>query len=320
MLRKGILLLAAWVVAGCSTQYVPVESADEGLLTEPVPVERPIGEILTYPLERLPLPPILPAVAIVLSSSQPAYAEVADELARRLKRYTIYDLSDDEQVPVSVMKVINDSNPGAVVAIGLRAARSTVAMSEKPVVFSQVFNYQDYDLLRQDSRGVAAHAPVDAQLAAWKRIDPALSRIGIIVGNGHDALIAEAREAAEAQGISLRVQITHSDQETLYFFRRMIHDIDGFWLLPDNRVLSPRVLQEILAEAARQDVPVNVPSESMLKLGAMVSMSTVAADIAETIVSIVEQIQAGYLARIPPVTKLSALRVRTNETTQVVRR
>ena len=93
-------------------------------------------------------------------------------------------------------------------------------------------------------------------------------RIGVIIGEGHDDLIEDARRAAEKHEIELRVQVTHSDQETLYFFRRMVRDIDGFWLFPDNRILSGRVLQEMLADANRQQVPVTVPSDSMLQLGA----------------------------------------------------
>ena len=279
-----------------------------------------MAEIKTTSLARIPFPLRLPPVAIVLTNKQPAYADIALELTRHFRKYKIYDLSESGQVPVSVLRVINDSNPGAVVAIGLRAARSSVAMSEKPVVFSQVFNFQQHDLLQQNSRGVAALAPLDAQLAAWKDIDPTVARIGAIVGEGHDDLIADARQSAARHGIDLRVQVTHSDQETLYVFRRMIRDIDGFWLLPDNRVLSARVLQQMLEDASRHHVPVTVPSESMLQHGAMISMSTVASDIAATIVKVVRQIQAGGLAEVPPITQLSEIRVTTNDTTQVVDR
>jgi len=318
MLRTGILLFMALAFVGCSTQYLepePVVDSRPEIVFEP-----PIAEIKTTSLARIPFPPRLPRVAIVVTNKQPAYADIARELTRHFKKYRIYDLSDTGQVPVSVLRVINDSNSGAVVAIGPRAARSSVAMAQKPVVFSQVFNYQEHDLLQENSRGVAVLAPLDAQLAAWKDIDPTVTRIGVIVGTGHDELIADARLAAERHGIDLRVAVTHSDQETLYVFRRMIRDIDGFWLFPDNRVLSARVLEQMLEDATRQHVPVTVPSESMLQLGAMISMSTVAADIAATIVKVVRQIQAGDMARVPSITQLSEIRVTTNDTTQVVKR
>ena len=101
------------------------------------------------------------------------------------------------------------------------------------------------------------------------------------------------------------MQVTHSDQETLYFFRRMVRDIDGFWLFPDNRILSGRVLQEMLADANRQQVPVTVPSDAMLEMGATLSISTVAADIARTIVKVIREVQSGRLESLPPITQLS---------------
>lgn len=318
--RIGLALLAAaFALGGCALPSLRQDAAPE---PQPeIVVEPPLQGVSVTPLTPKPLPPPrLPQVAIVLTNSQPAYADVAAELARHFARHEIHDLGQSARPPVSIMHSINDSNSDAVIAIGLRAAQSAVAMSQKPVVFSQVFNYEEHGLLGERSRGVSALAPLDAQLAAWKGIDPTIARVGLIVGKGHDRLIADARTAAERHGIELHVQVSGSDQETLYFFRRMIRNIDGFWLFPDNRVLSPRALQEMLGEARRQQVPVNVPSESMLQLGAMVSMSTVASDIASTIVEIVRRIQAGGLARVPPITQLSEIRVVTNDTTQVVER
>lgn len=312
VLRKGALALAAMLFAGCATQDLPLEPpvAEEPVvvISEPAPAPPPVE---AAPAEPVPAPPPLPAVAIVLTSSQPAYADVADELARHFDDHEIYDLSDSSQPPVSVLRRINDKAPGAVIAIGLRAAQSSIAMSEQPVVFSQVFNYRHHDLLQANSRGVAALPPMEAQIAAWKEVDPAVTRLGLIVGEGHEDLIAEAEIAAQRHGIQLVVQVTSSDQETLYFFRRMVRDIDGFWLLPDSRVLSARVLQQMLEEARRQQVAVSVPTESMLALGAMISMTSTAADIAAKIAGIVRSIQAGSFDLVPPITDLSEIRVVT---------
>ena len=146
-------------------------------------------------------------------------------------------------------------------------------MSDKPVVFSQVFNYQDHNLLTNNSRGVAAITPLEAQLEAWLQADPTITRIGAIIGDGHDDLIAEAELAAERHGVELRVQVTQSDQETLYVFKRMVREIDGFWLFPDNRILSRRALQQIMADARYQKVSVLVPNQSMLQMGGSVSVA-----------------------------------------------
>ena len=319
VLRKGTLALAAMLLAGCATQTLPVEPPAE---VEPVvvvsePTPPPVEEA---PPKPVPAPPPMAPVAIVLSGSQPAYADVARELSQYFDNHEIYDLSDASRPPVSILRLINDDAPSAVIAIGLRAAQSSVAMSDQPVVFSQVFNYRHHGLLKDSSRGVAALPPMDAQLAAWKEFDPTVARLGLIVGEGHEDLVSEAEIAAQRHGVQLVVQVTSSDQETLYFFRRMVRDIDGFWLLPDSRVLSARVLQQMLAEAEQQRVAVSVPTESMLSLGAMLSMTSTAADIAAKIAGIVRSIQAGNLDRVPPITGLSEIRVVTKGAAQAGQR
>jgi ABC-type uncharacterized transport system substrate-binding protein len=269
-----------------------------------------------------PAPPVvvaLPEVTIVLTSRDAAYEDVAIELGKHLQKFTIFDLSNNQQPPVVTFRSINDSDSRAVIAIGLRAATSSVAMADVPVVFSQVFNYQDHNLLNQTSRGIAALPPLDAHIKAWKQIDPSLTRIGVIIGPGHEDLITEAELAAEKYGIEIQLRTVNSDRETLYYFNRMIRDIDGFWLFPDNRILSGPVLRKMLAEANRQHVPVAVPNESILAMGAAISFSTVAADIAATIVDVVRQINAGNIENVPRLTNLSEIRVVTNDELPVKR-
>ena len=316
------LVVAAVAFSGCSIlapqpEQAPIAQEPEIVVESAPPITEP--KTLT-PDPAVPAPPPLPAVAIVLTSSQPAYADVAQELTRHFDNYDIYDLSDNSRSPVAVLRLVNDSDSGAVVAIGLRAAKSSVAMSSKPVVFSQVFNYQDHHLLGENSRGVTAIAPLDAQIAAWKEIEPGILNIGAIVGPGHADLITEAELAAARHGMELRVHVTNSDQETLYVFKRMVRDIDGFWLFPDNRILSGRALQQIMEEAQRQQVPVMAPNESMLQVGASISVSSVASDIANTIADVIRQIQAGNLGQVPPISRLSEVHVQTNDTLQVVDR
>ena len=308
----GLLLLHGCALLQPEPVPEVVEPAPEVVdIAEPV-VELP--EPAPEPQPRAVVPPPPPRqVAIVLSSRQPAYEDVAIELSARLEDVAIYDLDDRSQPPVLALRQINDSRTDAVIAIGLRAARSSVAMSQVPVIFSQVFNYSDHGLVTGNSRGVSALPPLDAHLDAWKKLDPTLARVGMIIGSGHETLLAEAEIAAQDHGVELQIREAGSDQETLYHFKRMIHEIDGFWLFPDNRILSPRVLSELLQQANRRHIPVAVSNEAMLRLGAAISVSTVAADIAATIVQVLERVRAGEIDAIPPLTQLSEVRVVTNE-------
>lgn len=306
------VLAGVLITSGCS--YFATETvAPEPVVVvppEPVVVE---PEPAPEPLPRKLAPKPLPEVAIVLTSRQPAYEDVATELGKRLEKFTIYDLSDRSQPPVVAFRLINDSESRVVVAIGLRAAKSSLSMAKVPVVFSQVFNYHEHNLVTGSSRGVAALAPLDAHLSAWKKVDPTLARIGLIIGEGHGDLIAEAEVAASRHGVELIIQETNSDQETLYHFKRMIREIDGFWLFPDNRVLSPRVLKDMLSQANRRQVPVAVSHEAMLSMGAAISVSSVASDIAATILDVMRKINAGRIDEVPPLSNLSEVRVVTND-------
>lgn len=318
--KTGAILRLA-VLAGALSLSGCALFAPEPEIVAPVPeivIEppQPVVEVAPEqpePPPRVIEPPPLPEVAIVLASRQPAYEEVAVELGDRLENLTIYDLSDRSQPPAAAFRLINDSNSGAVVAIGLQAAKASIAMAQMPVVFSQVFNYREHGLMTENSRGIAALAPLDAHLSAWKKVDPTLARVGMIIGDGHDDLVTEAEVAAARHGLELHIRETHSDQETLYQFKRMIREIDGFWLFPDNRILSPRILRDMLEQANRRQVPVAVSHEAMLSMGAAISVSTVASDIAATIISVLQRINAGEMDKVPPLTELSEVRVVTND-------
>ena len=315
--RRLSLLLAIATLSGCATNEIqPPPPAEEPPAVVIDEVEIPITPAPPPVPEAEPPPVIvapLPSVAIVLANRAPAYERVVEELSRHFERYYVYDLTDKSQPASTAFRLINDSDTAAVIAIGMQAARTAVALSGPPVIFGQVFNYQDFGLITESSRGVAAIAPFDAQLAAWRNVEPEVSRIGVILGEGHEDLIAEARAAAAAHSVQLTVRVTQSDQETLYLFKRMAPDIDGFWLLPDNRVLSARVIREILDDARHRGITAVVPAESMLSLGAAISITTEPADIAARIASIVREIEAGRFADVPAMTPLSELRITTND-------
>ena len=317
--RNTAIALAVLVLAACSVSQ-PVErypiEVPEPVVAEPAPIEPQPEPVVTRPVVPVVVAPKVteqPQVAVVLTSRQPAFENVATELDAHLDNYTIFDLSDKSMPPVAVFRKIEDSNANAVVAIGLRAAISAISMATVPVVFAQVFNYAEHGLVTDNSRGVSALPPLDLQIAAWKKIDPSLISIGAIVGEGHEDLIEEARLAAQRYGVELHIRTVSSDRETLYVFNRLVGNIDGFWLFPDNRVLSSPVLKEMLNYASRHRVQIAVFNDSLLEMGAAVSSTTVEANIAETISNVVDDLVAGRIDDLPSVTSLSDINIVTND-------
>ena len=119
-------------------------------------------------------------------------------------RYTISVIT--VRTPKEAFAAIAESGANAVVAVGMPAAMAARRFSTAPVVFSQVFNFSDTDLLSENVKGVAVLPPIELQLDAWRKLNPGLRNVGAIIGAGHDDLIAEADSGNAGKGhqISLR--------------------------------------------------------------------------------------------------------------------
>jgi hypothetical protein len=309
------------LVAGCATftqdlpevpevPEVPVPEPEQRPPVEPTPESRPrpVPEAVPEPLAPVPA---LGKIAIVMSDRSPAFENVASEISLQHADSLIYNLSDRSLAPPDVFASIEQFGSEVVIAIGLRAAREAIARSTVPVVFCQVFNIEPAGEASVPVKGVASTPPLALQLDAWRAVNPDLDTVGAILGDGHEELIAEARSATAANGIRLEFRVAKSDRETLFIFQRMAPRIDGFWLFPDNRVLSVAVLQEILAYASRHRVDVAVFNSGLLDMGATLSSTTVYADIASTALSVAARVSYDDADAVPYMTPLNEIEIRT---------
>jgi hypothetical protein len=309
------------LVAGCATftqdlpevpevPEVPVPEPEPRPPVEPTPESRPrpLPEAVPEPLAPVPT---LGKIAIVMSDRSAAFENVASEISLQHADSLIYNLSDRSLAPPDVFASIEQFGSEVVIAIGLRAAREAIARSTVPVVFCQVFNIEPAGEASVPVKGVASTPPLALQLDAWRAVNPDLDTVGAILGDGHEELIAEARSATAANGIRLEFRVAKSDRETLFIFQRMAPRIDGFWLFPDNRVLSVAVLQEILAYASRHRVDVAVFNSGLLDMGATLSSTTVYADIASTALSVAARITYDDADAVPYMTPLNEIEIRT---------
>lgn len=165
---------------------------------------------------------------------------------------------------------------------------------------------------RADVHGVPALPPLALQLRAWKQLSPSLARVALILGPGREATVAEAQRAAYAERISLVYRTASSDQEALYLFKRLAPEVDGLWLLPDNRVLSPRVIRAMLDQAARHKVQSLAFTPTLLDWGALLSVSSTPENLAWTLAEVVSRL-ARSPDDVPALTPLSEVALEINE-------
>lgn len=252
-----------------------------------------------------------PGIAILLSDRSPDFVGVQREIEKRYsQKIENYFLGHNEAAYSAVQEKIQSSDISQIIAIGLPAAQVARGLSDKRVVFCQVFNYEDMGLVTSWMKGVAATAPVNEQFRVWKQLSPQLKRVGAISGRNLRGLIGEARMAARENGLELIHVEVRSDKEALFAYKQLIPKIQGLWLVPDNRVLSGDVIRDMMARSVREEKQVAVFSHQLLALGGLLSAESSYADIAEQVLERAEQMQNDTDTSITPLTT-ATIRINT---------
>lgn len=243
-------------------------------------------------------------IDVILSDNTSAYTEVARELTQQYDgRVESYRIDGDSARAPEVRQRIQQSDRGVVVAVGLAAAQVATRLVNKQVIFCQVFNYEDAHLLATGMQGVSATPPVTEQFRYWKRLYPQLKDIGVVTGPGLHALLTEAQAAAREQYITLTHTEVRSDKEMLLAYKQMAPKVQGFWLLPDNRILSRESVRDLLAFSAKQGKQVLVFTPELLDSGALLSAESEPADVAGRVLSIIGSTNRVEDAPVLPLTR-----------------
>jgi len=303
---------ALLTIAGCAT--APPQPPEKALPPSAASVPEPAPPPVTPTPAPLPKPPSAPLrrdVIVVFDAGTASAAATAAAIAEALppKQYRVATVDSTKVAQPTAPQ----AQPAVVIAVGLAAVQAARArLPGRPIVFCQVFAYED--VLKNGGAiwGVDPLPPLALQLKTWRRLDPTLRSIALILGEARDALAAEATKAAASVGAEVRFETSHSDRETLYLFKRLAGQVDGLWLFPDNRVLSPTVLRELLSYANSHRVGVLALNESLLRWGALASAASVPADVAEAVHLVADRVVAGDTQDLPAMTPLRAADLRVN--------
>lgn len=236
--------------------------------------------------EEPPAPPPPPAVkaepkrstmevVILVSEDTPAYSKVAKALAKQLgRRSSIRYLGGSQLENIKMLDAYKNDERKQFVSIGLSASVAAKSLSDRQVIFCQVFNYQDYGLLSPKHKGVSMIPSMSKTFAAWRALAPDTTDVGVISGPGFESLMQVAAAAAKGQGITLHYEIVNSDKEYQYAYKQMADHVQGYWLLPDNRVLSENVLRDVMTFSVRNSKQVVVFNDELLNLGGLFSATS----------------------------------------------
>jgi ABC-type uncharacterized transport system substrate-binding protein len=265
-LRAISVLFAGFLVAGCT-------------LTDDTPTTQ--KRVLRAPVVSKP------RVVILVSQEIPPYTEVARRIKKRLgKRATVYNLRDVKDGSYHA-----GDAPLQLVSIGLDATRITEHLHHQQI-FCQVFNYAGSGLTGPHSKGVSMLPGFDKTFSVWKAISPNLRNVAVISGPGQGAMIRLAKKAAANHGIVLYHRTVRNDKEYQYVYKQLADKVEGYWLIPDNRVLSVEALRDVMNFSVRNGKQVAVFSEELLGLGGLLSVSSSYDDIVDKVLLRLKQAEA----------------------------
>ncbi len=213
------------------------------------------------------------AVAAASSALRAAYSGKLDVLS----------LSGSRAREGDIVQAIMDSPRTQVVAVGVLAAQvARLRLAGKTVVFCQVLNVEEGNLVAPWMKGVSAIPSLPKQFGAWKAIDPGLRKIGMITGGRAGYMVAEAEAAAKALGLELEHIAVASDRAVLPALQELRERrIQGLWLAPDSTILSQRAILDVMGFSVRHSLPVLAFSPALLREGALLSASADPREIAE---------------------------------------
>jgi len=160
-----------------------------------------------------------------------------------------------------------------VFALGSPALQTVLGKkADLPVVYSMV---PDPSTILgkgvENITGVDMNVPVMEVVEVVKSLKPPVQRLGVLSNGKRE--FAEAAVSAQSQGVQLVPVTVSSPREVSRALRSLVGTVDALWILRDDVILAPEVLEYILLWSYENKVPVVGLSEAHTRKGALLSLA-----------------------------------------------
>ncbi len=226
-------------------------------------------------------------------------------------RVELHNLGGNRSAENRIVQSIKDSSVTQVVAVGLLAAQvARQRLEGKQVVFCQVLNFEEFDLVAPWIKGVSGIPSLSRQFATWKTLDPNLRKVGLVTGKYARYMVQEAEAAAKIAGLEIEhVEVT-SDRAVLAALQELRERrIQGLWLAPDSSILSQRTIFDVMAFSVRHQLQVMAFSPALLKEGALLSATADTREVAQVALERLRRAAPGAPLQGEPLAPLAGARI-----------
>jgi len=193
------------------------------------------------------------SIAVVVSDRIKPYVQVLTGLEQGLENedLEVFFLSSSENQDRVAKNLLNNKYD-LFVAIGPEAGELIWSMEsghgEK--VYSAILD--PARVLKQESPGcgVSLQIPVDIQLREIAAVLPDVKKIGLLFDMKHNGEFFErARISAQDQGLVVIALDVDSKKEIPRILKENLSRIDCIWMVPDQTVISEKIVQYVIKEA-----------------------------------------------------------------------
>lgn len=218
-------------------------------------------------------------VVVINSADVEAYKEALQGF-KKIARHQIvaeYDMEGNLETGKKIFSDIQTKiKPDLILAIGPWAFQITAAQPTNiPVVFAMVLNPSS--LLPgafKNVTGASMNVPVETTIRLFKQLGSQIRRIGVLFNRAKTGyLVKRAMQVGREQGLEIIDREIRSPKEAIQALDGLQDEIHAFWILPDEIVLTPEVVQYMVLFSYRKKVPLIGLSERQAQMGALLSLS-----------------------------------------------
>ncbi|MBD0315234.1 MAG: ABC transporter substrate-binding protein [Nitrospiraceae bacterium] len=217
-------------------------------------------------------------IAILNSSDIAAYQEAMagfKSTGPRGALYTQYDLHGDFELGKKLARKIRASDPGLVLAVGLKAALAAkMEIVDTPVVYMMILDPLKHHLVAPNMTGTMLEVTTDRQLKLIHTFLPSIHRVGVLYDPTKSASkVKEAAKQAAAIGMTLLGYPVSTEKEIPSQLRVLLGETEALWLLTDSTVLTNESINFLIQSALAEHVPVIGFSAEFIRLGGFLGIS-----------------------------------------------
>jgi putative ABC transport system substrate-binding protein len=258
-------------------------------------------------------------IAVILSADVEEYRKALEGFKSALNHRIVaeYDMEGDLKRGKKIVEAIGDKGkPDLIFAVGLWALQVAVSRStDLPVVYAMVLNPPSVvGPAPKNITGASMNIPVEQPIRLFKQLGPQIRRIGVIFNGARTGyLVRRAAAIAREQGLQLIDREIQTPREAIPALESLTDSIDALWIVPDETVLAPTIVQQMLLFSYRKKIPLLGLSENQAQMGALASLSFASGeDIGRQAAELANSILAGKAAAEVPYTTARQVKLTVN--------